>query len=368
MHETSIVHVDPPTCRTVHVFRPLEDSRWDEFVQRHPRSSAFHTRGWLEALRRTYGFTPLALTTSPPESPLENGWLFCSIDSWLTGRRWVSLPFSDHCQPLNADVACEEQFLAAFKEILVRERLRYIEVRPLQPPASPSLPPTLLSSKRTYCFHHVDLTPELQILFRNSHKDSTQRKIQRADRERLRYEEGRSPALIDVFYGLQLLTRRRHGLPPQPKEWFRNVAACVGEAAHFRVAYKDKQPLAAILTIRHKNTVMYKYGCSDAVYHNLGGMHFLLWKTIEDAKREGLRTLDLGRSDPWSEGLITFKDRWGSQRSVLCYSRYTSAQSPRGVYADPDRNRKNQLFLNLFTHRPHSLSRMVGELFYRHLG
>src|SRR2546430_11331216 len=32
---------------------PLEDPRWAEFVQRHPRASVFHTPGWLEALRRT---------------------------------------------------------------------------------------------------------------------------------------------------------------------------------------------------------------------------------------------------------------------------------------------------------------------------
>jgi len=184
----------------------------------------------------------------------------------------------------------------------------------------------------------------------------------------LSYEEGRSPALIDEFYGLQLLTRRRHGLPPQPKEWFRNVAECLGNAAQFRVAYKDKKPIAAILTIRHNDTVMYKYGCSDAAYNNLGGMHLLLWKTIESAKLQGLLTLDLGRSDLSSEGLLTFKDRWGSRRSMLCYSRYTSARSPRGVYGEPGRKPANLLFLNLFSRRPFSLARAVGELVYRHLG
>ena len=37
---------------------------------------------------------------SPPDEPLENGFLFCRVESWLTGRRLVSLPFSDHCEPL----------------------------------------------------------------------------------------------------------------------------------------------------------------------------------------------------------------------------------------------------------------------------
>jgi hypothetical protein len=87
----------PAVPSALYTFNPLEDSRWHEFVERQPRSSVFHTTGSLEALRRTYGYTPLEIATSTPDSSLANGWLFCSVDSWLTGRRWVSLPFSDHC-------------------------------------------------------------------------------------------------------------------------------------------------------------------------------------------------------------------------------------------------------------------------------
>lgn len=355
-----------PACPIGHVIRPLEDSRWGEFVQRHPRSSVFHTAGWLEALHRTYGYTPLIITTSPQADQLEDAWLFCSISSWLTGRRWVSLPFSDHCEPLFDDSTPEERFLAMFEMLLARERLRYIEIRPLEAhiPASGH---SLIRSRYTYCFHTIDLRPDLQTLFRNCHKDSTQRKIHRAEREGLGYEEGRTETLIDAFYELQLLTRRRHGLPPQPKQWFRNLADCLGDAALFRVAYKGKRPVAAILTLRHKDTMVYKAGCSDATWNPLGGIHLLLWKSIEDAKRIGLRTFDLGRSDMDGEGLITFKDRWGSQRSVLRYSRFTSATAPKGVYGDSSRSH-NRLFSKVLTHAPAVVSRGLGQWLYRHVG
>src|ERR1700690_2299185 len=79
---------------------PTKDARWAELVERHPRASIFHTVGWLKALRKTYGYEPVAFTTSPPTGHLENGLVFCRINSWLTGRRLVSLPFSDHCEPL----------------------------------------------------------------------------------------------------------------------------------------------------------------------------------------------------------------------------------------------------------------------------
>ena len=54
---------------TVYEIDPTRDERWDEFLQNHPDASIFHTRGWLEALRRTYGYQPVAFTLSPPGRP-----------------------------------------------------------------------------------------------------------------------------------------------------------------------------------------------------------------------------------------------------------------------------------------------------------
>lgn len=73
---------------------PLLDSRWDDLVASHPRASAFHHKGWLEALAITYGYRPMALTSSPAGKPLSDGVVFCEVKSWITGNRLVSLPFT----------------------------------------------------------------------------------------------------------------------------------------------------------------------------------------------------------------------------------------------------------------------------------
>ncbi|PYT45466.1 MAG: hypothetical protein DMG45_01550, partial [Acidobacteria bacterium] len=52
---------------------PLRDPRWQKLLGQHPQASIFHSVGWLDALHRTYGYEPVVLTTSPPESSLENG-------------------------------------------------------------------------------------------------------------------------------------------------------------------------------------------------------------------------------------------------------------------------------------------------------
>src|SRR5271166_4816066 len=89
--------VEPKLPRCI---EPLTDPRWETFLQQHPRASMFHSLAWLRALRRTYGFPSIAFTTSQDDRKLENAIVFCRVESWMTGRRLVSLPFSDHCEPL----------------------------------------------------------------------------------------------------------------------------------------------------------------------------------------------------------------------------------------------------------------------------
>src|SRR5712692_6265032 len=171
----------------VYALDPLEDPRWREFLERHPNASIFHSRGWLEALRRAYGYEPIAYTTSPPGAELANGMVFCRIDSWLTGRRLVSLPFSDHSDPL---VNGEEELpylLEFLNRLLRKENWKYVEFRPLHGPVGHSAG---FARNGVFYFHRIDLHPPLDVLFRSFHKNCAQRKIRRAEREALTYEAG----------------------------------------------------------------------------------------------------------------------------------------------------------------------------------
>lgn len=351
------------TC--LHRIDPLQDKRWNEFLGRHPGSSVFHTAAWLEALQRTYRYQPIVYTTSSPDVDLQNGLVFCRVESWLTGRRLVSLPFSDHCEPLweNVDPAV---FSALLEEQLRTEKWRYIEIRPLHLLETTT---TLQQTSHDYCFHQLDLSPDLDTLFHNFHKDSTQRKIRRAEREHLTYQDGHSQALFEIFYRLFVLTRHRHQIPPQPARWFRNLIDCFGESLKIRVAFKGRQPVASILTLRHKDTLVYKYGCSDSQFNNLGGTHLLFWKAIQEAKEQGLRTLDMGRSDRNNTGLITFKDRWGANRSALTYLRYTANRGPSSPkYSEVGSDWKLRCAKQVFAHTPTSLLPAIGNLLYKHMG
>ena len=349
----------------VYEVSPLQDPRWEEFLARHPRSSVFHTTAWLDSLRRTYGYEPICLTTSPPVDPLQNGLVFCRVESWITGRRFVSLPFSDHCDFLIDTPASVPALLATLAQECDKQKQAYVEIRPLYPPdgIQPFFSPTV-----AYGFHELNLDPSLETLFSNFHKDSTQRKIKRAEREGLTEQVGRSKSILEKFYRLQVLTRRRHGVPPQPRSWFRNMIDCFGEALQIRLAFKGDRSIAGILTLRHKNSLVYKYGCSDAEFNNLGGMHLLFWRAIQEARELGLRQFDLGRSDLDNEGLITFKDRWGATRSTLGYLRHAGSGqlpiAPKQTSADW----KSRLAKQVFTRAPNGFLSLAANLLYKHVG
>lgn len=343
-----------------HKIDPLADPRWAEFVESHPHASVFHTPGWLEALRRTYGYEAVAYTTTPPGTDLTNGVVLCRVHSRITGRRMVSLPFADHCEPLVNRAEDLEGLLSSLHLDCRREGWKYVEMRPHTP--FDGCPAGMEPTQHFY-LHTVDLSPELTRIFHRFHKDSTQRKVRRAEREGLIYEEGRGEALLAQFYRLLVRTRQRHQWPPQPFDWFRNLVECLGDKVKIRVASKDGRAFASILTLSFKDVLVYKYGCSDERFHNLGAVHLLFWNTIRDGKSNGARVLDLGRSDSDNLGLITFKERWGATRSHLTYWRYSTcpASAPLAGWGI-------KLARSVIGHIPDTLLIAAGKMLYRHVG
>jgi hypothetical protein len=350
----------PSSAHAVCTLDPLTDQRWPEFVARHPQANIFHTPEWLQALHSTYGYKPIVFTTSD-EGELSNGVVFCHVQSWLTGNRLVSLPFSDHCQPLAAgdDLKAILRFLRDRRRA---ESLKYIELRPLSD-TGVFEGHSDFGLGEAFSFHTIDLRPDLETIYRGFHDSCVRRKIKKAEREKLSLESGHSKDLLDKFRHLLLLTRRRHKLPPQPAEWFSNLARCLDDKLTIHLLSKDGSPAASILTLTHKNTLMYKYGCSDAQFHNLGGMPLLFWRAIQQGKQMGMEQFDLGRSAPDDPGLVAFKGHLGAIASELKYYRDPAPREKKGS-SQPRMRWARQALCRL----PEPVLVGAGNLLYRHLG
>jgi CelD/BcsL family acetyltransferase involved in cellulose biosynthesis len=341
---------------------PIRDPRWMDLVERHPAASIFHTPAWLEALRRTYGYEPFVATISA-KSRLESGLVVCRVTRWGSSRL-VSLPFSDHCEPLVSDPGELHDIVAGLLTLDGR-RSRTLELRLASaPPVHAALTEGGLRVGRTYCLHRLDLRPDNDRLFAGFHPSSTQRAIRRAEREGVTCAVGTSDDLLAAFYRLLRMSRRRHGLPPPPIAWFRNLRAAMGDRLALHVASHDGQPVAALLALSLKSTLFYKYGGSDAARHRLGAMPLLFWQTMRWAKDRGATELDLGRSDLDQPGLMVFKDHLGATRSRLTYYEHPS---PRAT-ATPGPAWLSRAAGRVFARLPDAALDLAGRLIYRHLG
>lgn len=344
---------------TVYKIDPLEDPRWQAFLQRHPQASIFHTAGWLEALRRTYGYEPSVLTMSGPDSDLTNGLVFCHVRSWLTGQRFVSLPFSDHCELLASSPDDVALLIAGLQRHANEANCRYLELRPITTMYGSSG----LGRSTPYYLHRLDLRPGAPEVFQAFHRDCIQRKIRRAEREALTIREGRTPDILEQFYSLAVRTRRRQRLPPQPFLWFNTLVDSLGPALNVRIASKNDQPIAGIITLQHKDRLTYKYGASDERFHNLGGMIYLFWIAIQDAISCGLTELDMGRSAIDNPGLVAFKDHWGASRSTLSYWRFPVTRKLAAAASW-----ESGLLRRACGHLPDRFLISLGTRLYRHVG
>lgn len=334
---------------------PLRDERWERLVERHPHATVFHTRAWLEALRKTYGYEPVVYTTnSPEEQELGSAQVFCHIDSWLTGRRLVALPFSDHADPLTGD----DGELSEMLRLLGKQRTnyKYFELRPTEERRFAGF-----RTSDEYFWHYLSLEPDADALFKSFQKSCVQRKITRAVREKVQHVAGRSEELLRDYYGLCIMTHRRHGTPPQPMRWFRNLAECMGKMFTIHLAYLNGRPIAGVVMLSFRKSLCYKYGASDPAHHNSGAVPFLFWEAIQEAKTRGCVELDLGRTDLDNQGLVSFKEHLGAQRKKLTYWRYPAGER------STSRRWQLKAAQSIFNVVP-AAGPVAGRFLYRHIG
>jgi CelD/BcsL family acetyltransferase involved in cellulose biosynthesis len=334
---------------------PLTDGRWRDLVQRHPRASAFHTPEWLDALRRTYGFAPVVYAGDPAHGDLRSAVAFCGVASWLTGRRLVSLPFSDHCEPLVEDVEQLATILGHAADEARRNGWRYVQIRPRT--TGLGVAPFALDESN---YHYaLDLRPDADAIFKGI-KKQTRYDIRRAERGTLRHVVGRADEFVRAYFRLHVMTRSTHGVPPQPLAWFRNVARCLGDMVDVHLLLDDGRPIAGLVTLLFRDQLMWKYSASDPVRDRLGMGKYLAWESIRSAKERGATTLDMGRCEPANVGLAQFKERWGATRTDLAYFRYPAPARSRSPHIAAAARR-------VVERLPSPVLAIAGRLAYRHV-
>jgi CelD/BcsL family acetyltransferase involved in cellulose biosynthesis len=333
----------------------VTDGRWKAFVARRGDALAYHDPRWARLIASCYGYRAFVVAISGSNGALAAGLPVVEVRRPLTRPHWVSLPFSDVCPPLGDDDHLGA--LTAALEAARREAgASHVEVRaPLPAPAA--------GRESGAVTHTLELTPDLDRLFATFHRSQVQRNVRRGVREGVVVRTAETEAdIARTYYRLHVATRRRLGVPVQPRRFFAELWRQVLEPGlgFALLAYAGARPIAGAVFLAGNSTVTYKYGASDAAYRHLRPNHTLFWTAIARAAEAEYHSFDFGRSDHGDEGLIAFKRGWGTREGQLAYS--TLGPSKR-----PARSRRGMPAARaVIRHAPPFVCRATGALLYRY--
>jgi CelD/BcsL family acetyltransferase involved in cellulose biosynthesis len=334
----------------------LTDPRWLEFIGKCPTATTFHHPSWASLVGRCYGYRVFGLAQTDADGQINAGLPVVEVHRPLGPRRWVSLPFTDQCAPLARSTV---DWSTLVKELDATRReagVASLEVRS-------SLEGPETRAGQVGVTHSLRLESDPDVLPPRFKRSSVRRQIKSAARDGVvvRREES-SRALTDVFYRLHLQTRRRLGVPIQPRRYFELLWREVIEPGlgFVLLAYASDVPVAGAVFLAWNGTVSYKYGASDASWWHLHPNHLLMWTAIRWGCENGFQTFDFGRSDLASTGLRQFKESWGSQETALVYS----TLGDRG--ARPTDSRMHAAVGTIVRRSPPWVCQAMGELLYKY--
>lgn len=283
------------------------------------------------------------------------------ITNPFTGIRAVAMPFSDACQPLCSDndaFQCFWQRLISFGR---SRKWRSVELRGGRTFVSGA------PASNRFFGHRLDLAKDPSSLFA-SFESATRRAIRRASHQGVRTKIDTGSDAFQVFYRLLCLTRKRHGVPPPPYSFFRNLHQQViskGQGCLIQGIHND-QVVAGAVFLYLGNRVFYKYGASDESFQHLRANNLVMWEAIKWHAANGFGTLDFGRTDLCNEGLRRFKLGWGAEEYPIEYLKFDLES---GSFLEASSNAfRTPWYAPLFRRMPVVLSRLIGRALYRFIG
>ncbi len=334
-----------------------DDPAWARFVAGHPEATCFHQPAWLATLTGSYGFRAFVAVQRDPAGTIVAGLPLVEVRRPTGARRWSCLPFSDECGPVVGPGGSAAALVEYADTLRRAEGVADLEVRTgLEVPGA--------RSRQVAVVHTLALQSPAEDGPRPSRpRASVRRHVATASRLGVQVRVGETAGeLIDAYYRLHVQTRRRQGVPTQPRSYFRQLWEQMVEPGHgfVLIARHGRAAVAGAVYLLGGRTVTYKYGASDSRSWPLRPNHAVMAAAIDWATDRRYTTFDFGRTDLDNPGLVQFKDSWGAQGRPLWYTSFSGRAGYRA--GSP----VHSLIAPLIRRSPTFVCRGLGELLYRY--
>jgi CelD/BcsL family acetyltransferase involved in cellulose biosynthesis len=281
------------------------------------------------------------------------------IKSCLTGKRIVSLPFSDVVAPIYTE-GFSESLETLLMTGLTKEQKRRggvdLDLHEQLSGLEGSTP-----SQRFW--HHTVALDQGFAWAERQFSSAARRGERKARREGVLVRKATDRPALDAFYRMHVRTRRKQGVPTQSKRFIREFANLFDDGlGYVMLAEFRGKPISGAVFLRWKDHLIYKYGASDRSQLDKRPNNLLFAEAIQDACDAKIRTLDLGRTDLTNAGLRAFKLGWGANEREISYTRVTRGKTRRSVRSI------SSVQAEVIRRTPPVVGRLVGAMLYRHFG
>lgn len=340
------------------ILNPITYPGWDDLVLSHPEGSFFHASAWAKTLSESYGYLPKYFTVIK-ENQLAALLPVMEVNSLFTGKRGVSLPFTDLCDPILDPSLPFDHLLDFVVRAGKRAGWRSIELRTGCQFLLQNHPAIL------YLRHELRLEKDEQKLL-STFRDSTRRNIRKAAGEGVKVRMVNTEEGVEGFFRLNSLTRKEHGLPPQPFFFFEKVREHIlsKSLGHLFMAEHGGKKIAASVFFHFNGRAYYKYGASDKGAQHLRANNLVMWEAVRWYAANGSESLCMGRTEPGHQGLLQFKSGWGAVPKSLRYFRYDIR---KGAFV-PSVSKVTGFHNKIFRNMPIPVLNRIGSILYRHAG
>lgn len=300
---------------------PLNDPRWSDLESRMPYGSIFTSSKWLRVLQRSYDFAIRCTAIEDASGRLTAAVPHVSISD-VRGKRLVSLPFSDYCDPLVADSTTWSRLASALVEHRVPLTFRALHNEAI-------LGDSAFTQYKDAKWHSVDLTRPIDEIW-SSVDSSSRRAIRKSQKQEVQIRPAENKDDLRKFYELHAGVRnQKYRMLAQPYSFFDCIwDEFLGKGDGFLLlAEAEDRVVAGTMYLRHGDTIYYKFNASDLGQLQLRPNDLLVWEGIRRAKEElGCASFDFGLSDSDQEGLLRFKRKFATEEKTIRFMQHRSTR------------------------------------------
>ncbi|HJT55481.1 MAG TPA: GNAT family N-acetyltransferase [Ktedonobacteraceae bacterium] len=343
----------------------LNDFSLSTFIEQQAKDAFYYSQAWFDLITRLYGYEVIPLTSTNDGGAITGFLPLCSMQSVLTGRRLVALPFSDHCPLLAIDETSANNLIDQAIRLAQQQKVRYLELRTGINDVVAKR--TELAEGDLYVRWLMPLEPDVDRVWSGLRKP-VQRQIRKSEGQGVTVRLAQRREDMEYYYRLHLQTRcKKHGMPAQPRAYFYGLwdAFAARGGVQLLLAEYAERVIAGMILLASGTTIRYAYGASDERYLNLAPNNLLLWTAIKQGCSEGYQTFDLGRTARDNEGLMEFKRRWGAIQEPLPYYYYPHMA---GLASTAETSRKFRMLTSCWKRLPVQVAGPLGGSLYKHLG